>query len=229
MPTERPYSRVYWEILDDPKFETILPDVGHMGAWLKLLVSADMAHPSPAYLPPVPKRSLQALTAVGLVDLLSGGRYRLRGLAAERSRRTAAASVGAMRRWSGRNANALPSESERNAVGMPRRGIDEDETRRDEAGDAPDLTQAVDLIEKLSGRPFSHRPGSKVWDTLTADLRDFGLAQVTVAMNAVTDPHPDVAQLVFGASRRLHPLSTPNGTAPKGHQVTAQEADRAFR
>lgn len=96
-------------------------------------------------------------------------------------------------------------------------------------GPAPEFTQAVDFIEQRTGRPWGLRPGTRVWDTLAADLRDFGLVAVTGAMRAITDPHPDAAQLVFGASRLLHPIASANGAKPAGgHTRTAQEVEDAF-
>jgi len=118
---DRPYSRVYWSVMDDEKFDGIREDVRHFGSWTILLIVADMAHPAPAFLPTtVPKASVRALSACGLIDLLSGGRFRVHGLASERG----------MRSDSARNAAASRWHSERNAKPM----LDEtsiDEHRRD--------------------------------------------------------------------------------------------------
>jgi hypothetical protein len=83
-----PYSRVYWSIGDDPKFDGIRDDPKLVGSWLLLLIAADMAYPSPAYvLPTVTKASIRKLADAGLIDLLDGYRYRVHGLPAERERR----------------------------------------------------------------------------------------------------------------------------------------------
>lgn len=93
----------------------------------------------------------------------------------------------------------------------------------------PPLTVVVDYIEDRSGRPWNQRPGSKVWDTLTADLRDFGPERVIAEMTLLEGHRPDHAQLVFGASRRLHPIeATPTTKPRRGHQTTDEEAERAF-
>lgn len=85
------YSRVYWSIIDDPKFATIYDDDHHLAAWLRLLLIADQAHPASAHLPSnVRRASVKALADVGLVDL-TAGRYRIHGLDAERGRRREAA------------------------------------------------------------------------------------------------------------------------------------------
>jgi hypothetical protein len=111
-----PYSRVYWSVMDDPKFDGIREDMRLMGSWLTLLVAADMAWPAPAYPPMiVPKAAVKALVEAGLVDSLSGGRYRIHGLDKERAERASTASANAHKRWdrpdTGRNATALPLHS----------------------------------------------------------------------------------------------------------------------
>ena len=84
-----PYSRIYWSVMDDTKFDDIRADMRHFGTWSLMLVVADMAYPAPAYIPPTaPKRSVQALVDAGLVDLLPGFRFRVHGLDAERGRRS---------------------------------------------------------------------------------------------------------------------------------------------
>lgn len=88
-----PYSRIYWSVLEDAKFDDIRADMRHFGAWSLMLVVADMSYPAPAFIPPtVPRKSLEALTQAGLVDVLTGHRYRIHGLDAERTRRAASAS-----------------------------------------------------------------------------------------------------------------------------------------
>jgi hypothetical protein len=92
MSERAPYSRVYWSVMDDAKFDGIREDVRLFGSWSLLLVVADMAHPVPAYLPrTVPKGAVTRLSECGLIDLLAGHRYRIHGLDAERTRRRVAA------------------------------------------------------------------------------------------------------------------------------------------
>lgn len=68
------------------------------------------------------------------------------------------------------------------------------------------LQEAIAYIEERTRRPWSFGVGSKPWETLTADVEAFGWAKVKTVMEGVKEPFPDVAQLVFGASRRLHPI-----------------------
>jgi hypothetical protein len=84
----------------------------------------------------------------------------------------------------------------------------------------------IDYIEGRARRPFQYRPGSKVWETLMPDVRDFGAERVIAAMSEVPEEHPDVAQLVFGASRVLHPLVAPKTMTPAERERA--EAQRKF-
>ena len=98
MSDRAPYSRVYWSVMDDPKFDGIREDPRHFGSWGLLLIVADMAWPAPAFPPPaVSKTSMRLLIEAGLVDSLSGGRFRIHGLDAERGRRRDAARTGSKR------------------------------------------------------------------------------------------------------------------------------------
>jgi hypothetical protein len=64
-------------------------------------------------------------------------------------------------------------------------------------------------VETRSRRPWAFGIGSKPWETLVADVRDFGWSRVRTAMDEVSVEHPDVGQLVFMASRALHPIESP--------------------
>lgn len=86
------YSRTYWKVMDDPQFDGIRENTRHFGAWSLMLIAADMAWPTLAYVPPmVQPASFRILCDAGLVEPLSGGRFRLQGLDSERERRKAAA------------------------------------------------------------------------------------------------------------------------------------------
>ena len=120
MSERAPYSRVYWSVMDDEKFDGIREDVRLFGSWSLLLVIADMAHPVPAYLPrTVPSTCVSKLAAAGLIDLLAGHRYRVHGLDAERERRRVAATT--------RSPNGTRTGPKRDLLGQQ----DETETRRD--------------------------------------------------------------------------------------------------
>jgi hypothetical protein len=126
------YSRVYWEIVDDPKFALIYDHDAHLAAWLRLLLIADQAHPASAHLPSSVRRSsIKALSEAELIDLLPGSRYRIHGLDAERQRRKDAATsrppLGPTR-----GPNGHHSGTERSPLVSDTRGLRRDETSQDE-------------------------------------------------------------------------------------------------
>ena len=146
--TDRPYSRVYWEALDDPKFVKVWDDDHNLAAWLRLLVAADMAWPASAHLYHGCRRaSLKVLCEVGLVDMQNGSRYRIHGLDKERTIRSETSREAANIRHHGtaagfpphtdaeyaRNAPAVRPQSVGNAERMPSQDEQrQDEQRRDE-------------------------------------------------------------------------------------------------
>jgi len=88
MSERAPYSRVYWSIIDDEKFEKVYDDDRHLACWLRLLIAADQAWPASAHIPATARRSsVNALVEAGIVDLTTGGRYRIHGLDKERGER----------------------------------------------------------------------------------------------------------------------------------------------
>jgi hypothetical protein len=109
-----PYSRIYWSVMHDDKFDGIREDVRLFGTWSLLLVVADMAWPSPAYLPrTIPKAALGRLVACELIDELPGHRFRVHGMDAERGKRQQYARNAAASRWQNEpDADAMPSNSQ---------------------------------------------------------------------------------------------------------------------
>lgn len=92
MSERAPYSRVYWSVLDDPKFDSVYGNDAAFALWVRLLINADALWPSPAPLPrSIKAKSLTVLVDAGLVDLLARDRYRIHGLDSERGRRRDAA------------------------------------------------------------------------------------------------------------------------------------------
>lgn len=111
-----PYVRVYYRILDDPKFKAV--DDRALGLWVRLLLQADAMYPSTAILPRrVHEPSLAKLADAQLIELLDNDRYRIKGLAAERETRAEAARFAADAKHHG-HAEAVRRQSERNAGGM---------------------------------------------------------------------------------------------------------------
>jgi hypothetical protein len=157
MPSQ-PYSRVYWSVMDDEKFDGIREDVRHFGSWTILLIVADMAYPAPAFIPAtVPKASVKALSACGLVDLLSGGRFRVHGLASEREMRSDSGRNAAAKRWhSNGNADPMLDETRRDkqskATRMNANG------RRSTVDRDPHLREYRDAIREIHGPGMDEPP-----------------------------------------------------------------------
>jgi hypothetical protein len=123
MSERAPYSRVYWQIVDDPKFVTVYDDDHAFALWLRLLLAADQAHPASASIPVGSRKAAIATLVEARLITVTGSRFRVVGLDAERGKRSDTA----------RNASASRWQSNGNASGMPRR----DETRRDKPTRAP--------------------------------------------------------------------------------------------
>lgn len=106
------YSRVYLSIIDDPMFERVYSNDRALATWLRMLLIADAMYP---VTPPMTSRNptVRLLIDCGLVIEKPGNHYSIRGLEAERERRSDAGRIGAAVRWhSDRNANALPRRDE---------------------------------------------------------------------------------------------------------------------
>ena len=148
-----PYARVYHSVVDDPMFERVYGDDAALGTWLRMLTIADGLYPTSA---PMPRRNSKVTLLIesGLVIEMPGNRYTIRGLKAERERRSASA----------RNAAAVRWHSGRNADAMPRR----DETRKDEqiSADAPGEDRPAAVL--MGFRPKKKRTPSEA--ELLADI-----------------------------------------------------------
>jgi hypothetical protein len=212
MSDRAPYSRVYWSVLEDDKFDGIREDCRHLGTWTLLLVLADMAWPAPAYLPQTAsKPSVTALVTAGLVDVLGGGRFRIHGLDAERGRRSESARVAGLasgrsrttgtdseRSLNGRSRTVEPTGTERGTENQPRRDKDEtslDETRQDEDRDA------LDRFYELT----QWNPWTLEWrrDELTSLQSDYGIPATVAALDAEWANGQDRKTLTKRAAARL--------------------------
>lgn len=140
--TDRPYSRVYWSIVDDPMFERVYDNDHALATWLRMLLLADAMYPASA---PMTSRNptVRLLIDCGLVIPKPGNRYSIRGLDAERERRSAI----------GRNAAAVRYQRERTANAMPRR----DETSKDETSNGANAPESGPFMGfRPKPKPGSH-------------------------------------------------------------------------
>jgi hypothetical protein len=112
-----PSVRVYYRIIDDPKFEGVYDNDANLACWLRLLLVADGTWPAPAPIPASVRRSaFRHLVDAGLVDLVPGGRYRIHGMDSERGERREKARAAANKRYSHGSASAEQAQSDSTAA-----------------------------------------------------------------------------------------------------------------
>lgn len=146
-----PYVRVYYRIIDDPKFEGVYDHDATLATWLRLLLAADAMYPAPATLPrSVKPAALQRLVKAELVDLLPGDRYRLHGLKGERDRRQEQARKAARKRWddAGETADAMPEQSDSTA-GASGNGMHSDPLQAEPSQSTPRLSTGEEMDESM--------------------------------------------------------------------------------
>jgi hypothetical protein len=153
-----PYVRVYYRIIDDPKFSSVYDNDAALAAWLRLLLAADAMYPAPATIPrAVRPAALKILADAELIDLLPGDRYRMHGLASERERRRDQASNAARERWDRAKgkADAMPEQSDSNA-----------------AASGPAMHSAPLLSEPSISAPLPSTEAGEEWDETVKDGAD---------------------------------------------------------
>ena len=228
----RPYSRVYWQCVDDERFAHVWDDDRALAAWLRLLVAADMAWPASATLyHGIRPASLRTLVDAGLVDMQTAGRYRIHGLDKERLSRADDARSSANIRWHGRaeglpshtdddyarSADALPSHPVSNAERMPSR----DETRRDEQ-----------RRDENHAKHAENGEGRRVIGGLTAEQRALMAAHATLADRTASDRERAEATTTLGGIPAVPQPVHPTVVRPPGddedmerHRAIAADPD----
>lgn len=149
-----PYSRVYWRFQDE--FPDVYADDRALALWLRLLIMAEGSYPAASMLPrKMDDDALTVLVEAGLVSLLSGDRYRVRGLDAERERRAEHGRTGGLA-----SANARRTLVEQPLDGrQPRRDetrIERDETSIRGSSAPKPLAEIIPDVAQMLGRGTSH-------------------------------------------------------------------------
>lgn len=107
---DRPFVRVYYEIIDDPKFATVYGDDRKLATWLRLLIAADAMHPAPAPVArSVHEPTFRHLVQVGLIEPVGADHFRVHGLRSERDNRYAG----------GKGRRKYPSDSDSDSESDP--------------------------------------------------------------------------------------------------------------
>ncbi len=221
MSDRAPYSRIYWTIVDDEKFALIFDNDAHLAAWLRMLLIADQAHPASALVPANARRSsVKALTEAGLIDV-TGTRFRIHGLDAERTRRSGPARASANARWTHPkpDANALLGPDANALLGR-----DEDETRRDETRARTPRQIALKWLTDHGAAV----PAGWVNTALNELVKVYGSDRLTALWDGAPPDVRTSKQFVQLAERSLAPTAGRNGSTPGGHTRTTQEVEDAF-
>jgi hypothetical protein len=223
-----PYSRIYWRLADE--FPRVWDDDRALAAYTRLLVVADGAWPSAAAIPVgVPPRTWRSLVEAGLViPEASGRRFRIRGLDKHRAARSNAARNAVNARWqrNGRNTESTTDGNTRvveGALHIPSR----DETSQAEPSNGAGAWDVVELVERLTQRPWVYGSGNPTLETLKADVRDFGRERVEEALTRYRAEHPgpmDAAVLVTGTHRVLMPLQATTAMTREQRAEAEREA-----
>lgn len=153
-----PYVRVYYRIIDDPKFESVFDNDAALAAWLRLLLAADAMYPAPSHIPrSVKPAALKCLADAELIDLLPGDRFRFHGLKSEREKRQEQARKAARKRWedAGAEPDAMPEQSASNA-----------------AASEPALHSTPIQAEPIQSSPRPSTEAGEEWDESVKDGAD---------------------------------------------------------
>ena len=230
------YSRVYWSIVDDPKFVTVYDNDSHLAAWLRLLLIADQAHPASAHLPSnVRKGSVTALSDAELIDMLPGSRYRIRGLDAERERRRSAATS---RPPTGPRPSGPRPVPERSPDGIQTPGLrrDEDETSQDEptarGSNDPWDDPEHEATVWLSRHGCDLRAGNGFLNHLITLVQEFGVNAVVGMFDRLARDgvrNGDTKGFVFGAKDALYAQHRPNVTAIAKEEAAEERSESRSR
>ena len=226
-----PYVRVYYRIIDDPKFEEVFPDDRMLATWLRLLLTADATFPAPAPIPQgVSKVALAYLVGVHLVDLLPASRYRMHGMESERGKRSDQARSAANARY-GRS--ALPHALAVREHSVSSAGAVDTQMHSAPLLSAPLLSEKnprlndlLALFMELTGQSYALPPHGKHAENLERWVAKDGWAAVeTAARQASEDlgPYPEVGQLVFSIDALLHPPLAPKRL--NGKEVEKADAE----
>lgn len=193
------HSRFYWRFIRE--FPEVYDDDRLYANWMRLLVIADQAYPGDGIMPKrASSTAVKKLVGYGLVELTLTDRYRIKGLDADRERRSAQGRAGGL------------------ASGLSR-------ASNERSMDVTPTGKVVLLIKHLTGMDVR---GSATSATLHEDVQAVGVERVMDAIKATKEAANgeamDPAGLIFGAHNRLFPLPD----RPAKEDTRARDEAKAF-
>jgi hypothetical protein len=230
MPEDRKYVRVYYnDLIRD--YPDVWYDDADLAAFVRLLSTADPMWPTPPELPRTVKaRALDALKKAGLVIEYPRHRFGIKGLDAERSKRSDAASNAARNRWGNAERNAT-----RTAEPMPTKDEPSkpEQTRAEpnaRTGNDPWDAPEQEALVWLSRHGCDVRPGNGYHQKLITAVERHGINAVVGSLDRMAQagvPNGDVKGLLFGAIDMLDKQARPSLVALEKEDRAAD--DRAAR
>jgi hypothetical protein len=247
--SESDYSRLYHSILSDPKFATVYPDDRAWALYTRLLMAADAAWPTPTSIPrSAPRAAIRVLVEAGVIEL-ANDLVTITALAKERAHRYGKgkgrlrypsdkppdpepirSGVGAESESSGEESEVTRNHSEAPAGAQDSSSLSDSfsPSKTDRARD--DEPEWPVLSYLASVKAFIRADGNGYHRELIALVERRGAVAVVTAMRArYAAGDRSARQLLYGAANALEPIASGKATpARKGHQVSDEEADRAF-
>lgn len=225
------YSRVYHSILEDPKFVDIYEDDCALATWLRLLIVADQAYPSPALIPQGTCPSgMDKLWDARLVETIGRTRYRVVGLAAEREKRSASASQAASARWQKSDAPAMRPHSAPDAPALlVREGEGEEEGAEKKQPDAPapapsDEDDHLDGYYRLTGSWPSRKIQPWLDDLAASHGSGAMLSALALEITADSDRRTLLSRTQARLEKAAHDQRRKREQADKARAVQEREA-----
>ncbi len=198
---DRPFARVYYIDLERD-YPSVWRDDAALATWTRLLATADAMWPA---VPEVPRSARSALVSklvtVGLVILVPPFGYRIKGLDAERTARSNAASNAARSRWGNADgsASAMPNQS----------SPDQSNPAHPIARETLDLEEPEDeAITWLAKHGCYVKPGNGYHQHLVLAVERHGSNAVIGMFDRLAragTTNGDIKGFIFGASDALKP------------------------
>lgn len=168
------YSRIYWTVVDDPKFAEVFDDDRRWAAYTRLLMAAEATYPSAAPLPRwLADDVLAYLIEVRIIEVVRGSSYRIVALKAEREGRVNGNAIGGKKRSEDAERDEfgrfLPSNPTVHGEGVT--------PQRAESSEAPATQPAKPAIASVRAsvepaRPSSRPPADPAKTRIDEDRRD---------------------------------------------------------